>query len=61
MREFIRRLQKVARHYKAKAVLLAEWKKGKMPRIYYLTKRLHPDTRPHDAWIEVESPKEFFR
>lgn len=59
--EDIERLQAVARFYKAKAVLLAEWKKGAMPRIYRLGKRLPHNLHPHHAWTEVDSLQQCFK
>jgi hypothetical protein len=51
----------VARCYRAKAVLLADWKKGRMPILYTLKRRFPAGTHPHDAWFEVQSIKELFR
>ena len=52
-RDDILRLRKVARHYHAKEIVLASWKKGSQPTLYALSKRLPADCKPSDAWKEV--------
>jgi hypothetical protein len=55
----IRRLVKVGQRYAAKAVILAEWKKGKQPTLY----RLKPDCDPEieNCWEWLEKPLALFR
>ncbi len=50
----IARLRKVARYYRARGVVLAEWKKGKRPTLFWL------DTpKSADPWLEIESEDVF--
>jgi hypothetical protein len=49
----IKRLRKVGDKYDAKAVILAEWKKGKQPVLYQLGF--------DDVWKELEHPLHMFK
>ena len=55
----ILRLREVARHYHAKAVVLADWQKGRQPTLYTLAARLARNFEPRSAWNEVR-PNEVF-
>ena len=44
------RVRRVANHHRAKAVVLAEWKQGKAPRLYILTR---------NRWVPAD-PSEIF-
>lgn len=55
----IERLWKVAKHHRAKSVVLAEWKKGTQPSFYLLTGRTMPQGDPKQAWDEVSAKKVF--
>jgi hypothetical protein len=59
-REDISRLEKVGQIYRAKAVLLAEWKKGGQPVFYRLKRsaRNQPDAKA--AWERMDRPSEMF-
>ena len=47
------RLRQVARHYHAKAVVLADWQKGRQPALYTLARRLGDNFEPRRVWDEV--------
>ena len=51
----IRRLIKVGTRYAAKAVILAEWKKGKQPVFYRLN--MEYDFEVGDPWERIEKPR----
>ena len=55
----IHRLREVAKHHRAKRIVLATWKKGKQPTFYQLRKILRKDFGSKDAWIESR-PGELF-
>ena len=55
----IERLRRVARHHRAKCVLLAEWKKGSQPCFYRLTNRSKPRVDLTREWGEAP-PTEVF-
>ena len=52
-RNDILRLRQVARHYHARAVVLADWQRGSQPTLYKLTKRLGGTFDPRDVWRGV--------
>ena len=52
-RDDILRLRQVARHYHAKAGILADWQKGRQPTLYALAKRLGDSFEAKDVWNEV--------
>ena len=52
------RLRAVARHHRARQVLLAEWAKGKAARFFRLRQRYAEGSRD---WIEVEDLNSIFR
>lgn len=54
----LKRLRAVQRYYRAKAVVLASWKKGAEP-TFYLLKRLSEDR--HVTWIETPAVSIFGR
>lgn len=56
----IDRLRKVARYYRARDVLLAEWRPGKQPSLYRLKKRLPSSFSRKAAWTAVPSPEAVF-
>jgi len=56
----IERLQKVARYYRARDVVLAEWRPGKQPTLYRLRKRLPTCFSRKAAWIPVASAEDVF-
>jgi hypothetical protein len=58
--EDAKRLRMVARHYRAKNVLLAQWKRGKQVQFFVLRKNYHATMR-RDIWIALESPLDVFR
>ncbi len=49
--EDIRRLKAVAKHHKAKAVLLAEWKKGKNPILFRLGRTRWTPVQPIEIFV----------
>lgn len=49
----ILRLRRVGRHYKAKYVILAEWKKGTETTFYRMKRTLPKNSYYKDAWVEV--------
>lgn len=53
----IRRLRKVRKHHRARAVLLAAWKKGHLPTLHRL-KVVGDDRR--SAWKRIDDPLEVF-
>ena len=55
----INRLRIVSRRYRAKATLLAEWKKGAQPRLYRL-RRVARIGNPPTAWVKIEAPGALF-
>ena len=55
------RLRRVARHYRAKEILLAEWKKGRQPRIYRMRRILPHNASARNLWREVDSIATLFR
>ena len=55
----VQRLDKVGRRYAAKAVLLAEWKKGRQPVLYRLEIGHHADAK--SVWHKLDRPSELFR
>ena len=56
----IDRLRRVARHHRAKAVVLAVWHKGAQPTLYGLKSRVRHTEGPRSAWDAV-TPEEVFR
>ncbi|HTU27078.1 MAG TPA: hypothetical protein VMF30_16850 [Pirellulales bacterium] len=56
----VHRLRRVARKYHAKAVLLAQWKRGRQAEFYRLRKR-GPAAKAKDCWEALESLAEVFR
>ena len=56
----INRLRAVARHHRAKSVVLAEWKKGKQPTFYMLKKSFNRDSGNRNAWALVTNVNELF-
>jgi hypothetical protein len=55
------RLRMVGRAYRAKAILLAQWKQGRQSSFYRLKRiGLAGLATPRDAWEELESPDEVF-
>ncbi len=55
------RLRIVGRTYKAKAILLAQWKRGEQARFFRLKRiGLAGIAKPADAWVELESPGDVF-
>src|SRR3990172_4812102 len=46
----IKRLKRVAAHHRARAVILAEWKKGKRPELYHLTSKTWQVVNPEDIF-----------
>ena len=46
----IDRLLKVAEHHRARAIVLAEWKKGKSPILYHLVNRIWQEIAPSDIF-----------
>ena len=55
----IKRLRQVAKHHRAKSVVLAEWKKGTQPSVHLLTGRTKPHAEPKQAWAEVSATEVF--
>ena len=58
--EELLRLRKVARHYRAKHVVLAAWKKGKQPTFYRMKRTLAKDAHQNDAWVELTAISKVF-
>lgn len=56
----IARLRKVGRYYRAKNVVLAEWKKGKQPTFYRMKRTLPEGLHQKEAWVELSSISEVF-
>ena len=56
----IDRLRAVARHHRAKSVVLAEWRKGKQPTFYTLKRSFDRDGGHRNAWTEVTNVDELF-
>jgi hypothetical protein len=56
----IRRLEKVGRIYHAKAVILAEWKRGRQPVLYRLKKAARKQSDTKAAWAKMDRPLELF-
>ncbi len=56
----IARLRRVARHHRAKGVVLAEWKKGKQPTFFTLKRVSGGDDTRRSVWTEISSLNEFF-
>lgn len=55
----ILRLQRVRRHHRAEAVVLAEWHRGRQPTLYRLPNRLRHDFDAKAVWQPVE-PEDVF-
>jgi hypothetical protein len=47
------RLRHVAKHHRAKCVVLAEWKKGTQPSFYRLSNRTKSLVHPRQAWAKM--------
>ena len=58
-RSDVDRLRAVARHHRARAVVLAEWKKGAAPRLYRLRRVLRSEWPARDCWEAVD-PSDVF-
>jgi hypothetical protein len=56
--EDIARLRSVARHHRAKSVVLAEWKKGKQPTLFTLKRASNRDSGRRSSWAEATSVDE---
>lgn len=55
------RLRIVGRAYRAKAILLAQWKRGEQARFFRLKRaNLGNVVRPASAWVELVSPEDVF-
>ena len=54
----IDRLRRVARHHRAKYVVLAEWKKGKQPTLFTLKRAPNRDEGRRSSWTETTSVNE---
>lgn len=50
-----KRLRRVGRLYRAKYVLLAEWKPGRQPALYRLQKRGVLSQDPRRAWTPISA------
>ena len=57
----VNRLRRIARVYKAKAVLLARWEKGRQVEFLTLKKKLPSQATPRDCWSLLESLGSVFR
>jgi len=55
-----RRLAIVRRYYHARAVVLADWKRGKQPTLYRLKRAVPPDGDRKSAWSLVDAPADVF-
>lgn len=58
--EEIIRLRRMGRHYRAKHVLLAVWRKGNHPTLYRLKRTCSEGVHSKAAWIELTSIREVF-
>jgi hypothetical protein len=58
-RDDILRLRQVARHHRARTIVLADWQKGQQPTLYTLARRLGQGFEPRAVWNEV-APEEVF-
>ncbi len=56
----ILRLRQVGRHYRAKNIVLAVWKKGKAPTFYRMKQTVAEGCHVRDAWLELKSITEVF-
>lgn len=56
----IERLQKVGRYYRARDIVLAEWRRGRQPTLYRLRKRLPKPFARKAAWITVDCAADVF-
>jgi hypothetical protein len=57
----ILRLQQVGQFYRARAVVLAVWKKGRQPVLYALKATWRDDGNFRSAWDEITAVAEFFK
>lgn len=55
----VKRLRRVGRLYRAKYVLLAEWKPGRQPALYRLQKRGVLSQDPRRAWTPISADQAF--
>jgi len=55
------RLRKTAKHHRAKAVVLCEWKKGQRPSVYALRRSWSQNTHFRDVWKVIAEPAMIFR
>ncbi len=58
-RSDVLRLRKVARHHRAKAIVLADWQRGRQPTLFRLKRNLGQAFNAREAWVRVE-PTEIF-
>ena len=58
-REDLLRLRQVARHHRARTIVLADWQKGHQPTLYTLASRLGKEFEPRSAWTEVAAEDVF--
>ena len=52
-RDDILRLRQVARHHRAREIVLSDWQKGNQPTLYRLARRLPANFDPKGVWREV--------
>ena len=58
--EDIDRLRKVGRFYRAKRIVLAEWKKGNQPTFYELKRSRSENSHRKGAWVELTEISKVF-
>lgn len=58
-RNDILRLRQVARHHRAKEIVLADWQRGNQPILYRLARRLGADFDTKSVWREVRADAVF--
>ena len=56
----IQRLRAVAKHHRAKCVVLAEWKKGQQPTLYRLKNRIKLESSAKDVWMMIDDVNDVF-
>jgi hypothetical protein len=59
--EEIERLRRVGRRYKANAVLLAQWRRGRQVDFFRLKRSSVVEGNARSFWVQVESPELLFR
>ena len=57
----IARLRRVGRRYKANAILLAQWRRGRQVEFYRLKRTLFCEGSARSFWVPIDSPQKLFQ